>query len=252
MKTFYHLYKIAVLPALFIFFFSFNIHAQTGNVGIGTIHPDPLASLDVQGEGKGVLINRLTSDQINEIINPPNGLLIYDTDNNCFCYAIDGAFIRIVTNTVGSLSCLTDTDGDTKVCVDTDPSTDPDVIMFELDSNLQWQMRDLALEPANSFNSVYIGANTGSSLTPGVGNVVVGDSAMTSNQGGSFNLVMGYGALFGNTTGSGNVALGSTALSLNETGQNNISIGIANSISNISGGYNTSIGTQALFTNTDR
>ncbi|GGD25213.1 hypothetical protein [Hyunsoonleella pacifica] len=49
-------------------------------VGIGTTNPDDSSVLDIESTDKGVLIPRLTTAQINAIIDPANGLMVYNTD----------------------------------------------------------------------------------------------------------------------------------------------------------------------------
>ncbi|MCO5280647.1 MAG: hypothetical protein M9931_06270 [Chitinophagales bacterium] len=65
--------------------FSFLSHAQN-NIGIGTSTPNPTAVLDVNANDKGVLIPRLTTAQRNSIATPATGLLVFDTDLNCFFF----------------------------------------------------------------------------------------------------------------------------------------------------------------------
>ncbi len=45
--------------------------------------PDPAAVLDLQSSQSGLLLPRLTTAQRNGIQNPPNALVIYNTDNHC-------------------------------------------------------------------------------------------------------------------------------------------------------------------------
>ena len=55
------------------------------NVGInpnGAL-PDPSAALDIVSPNKGLLIPRLTTVQRLTIINPANGLMVYDLDSSC-------------------------------------------------------------------------------------------------------------------------------------------------------------------------
>ena len=56
------------------------------NVGIGTTTPDASAVLDLSANDKGILIPRLTSAQRVAIANPANGLMVFDTDVDCFHY----------------------------------------------------------------------------------------------------------------------------------------------------------------------
>ncbi len=55
------------------------------NVGINSTgaNPHPSAALDVDASDKGVLIPRLSSAQRLAILNPANGLMVYDTDLLC-------------------------------------------------------------------------------------------------------------------------------------------------------------------------
>ncbi|MEQ1734024.1 MAG: hypothetical protein ABL940_10140 [Bacteroidia bacterium] len=62
-----------------------EVQAQ-GNVGIGTTTPNPKAILELQATDKGLLVPRLTLAERNAIVTPPNGLLVYNTTENCFNY----------------------------------------------------------------------------------------------------------------------------------------------------------------------
>lgn len=51
-----------------------------GNLGIGTLNPDPSALLDLSSTSQGVLFPRMTSAQRDAIVDPAEGLVIYNTD----------------------------------------------------------------------------------------------------------------------------------------------------------------------------
>ncbi len=53
-----------------------------GNVGVGTSTPNPAAALDVTSNNRGFLPPRMTSVARNAIVNPPAGLLIFNTQTN--------------------------------------------------------------------------------------------------------------------------------------------------------------------------
>lgn len=55
-------------------------------VGINTTAIDTSAQLHVYSTDKGVLLPALTTAQMNAIVNPPNGLLIYNTTENRYYY----------------------------------------------------------------------------------------------------------------------------------------------------------------------
>jgi len=70
------------LPFLGLFI-SLLINAQ---VGIGTTSPDTSASLDINSNNSGVLIPRLTNIQMNNIVSPAEGLVVYNKTSDSFWY----------------------------------------------------------------------------------------------------------------------------------------------------------------------
>lgn len=82
------------------------------SVGIGTNTPSNSAALDIKSTEKGVLFPRLTSAQRNAIVNPANGLHIFNLDEKCLnfydslyktwnCYC-ETDTCKVVTITIGS------------------------------------------------------------------------------------------------------------------------------------------------------
>jgi uncharacterized protein (TIGR02145 family) len=57
-------------------------------VGIGTNVPESSAQLDVNSTNKGFLPPRMTVTERNAIVNPANGLLIFNTTSGCINYYI--------------------------------------------------------------------------------------------------------------------------------------------------------------------
>ncbi|PYF71474.1 beta strand repeat-containing protein [Pedobacter nutrimenti] len=90
--------KLRHLPVVLIgMLFAFGANAQ---VGIGTNVPDASAQLEVLSTSKGLLIPRMTLPQRNDINNPANGLLIYQTNNTPgFYFFTNGQWQRLVNNT---------------------------------------------------------------------------------------------------------------------------------------------------------
>ncbi len=82
------------------------VQAQ-GNVGIGTNTPHPSAMLDIVASDKGIYTPRLTTVQINAIISPQNGLLVYNTNQNCFWYYKQNIWVDMCTHHVDTLNILT-------------------------------------------------------------------------------------------------------------------------------------------------
>ena len=81
MKKFY---KLAV--ALIVFTGAINIANAQDNMGIGTLAPEPSSILDLSADDKGFLAPRLTTTQRDAVVNPADGLLIYNTDDKTFWY----------------------------------------------------------------------------------------------------------------------------------------------------------------------
>jgi hypothetical protein len=68
---------------ILVLFFSDFLNAQ---VGIGTTTPDASSILDVSSETHGMLLPRLTTVQRNAIVNPANGLILFNTSTANFNY----------------------------------------------------------------------------------------------------------------------------------------------------------------------
>ncbi|HEY6504808.1 MAG TPA: hypothetical protein VIZ28_12585 [Chitinophagaceae bacterium] len=60
------------------------------SIGIGTTSPHSSAMLDIVSNSKGFLLPRMTSAQRTAIVNPPAGLMVYETTFNRF-YTYDGS-----------------------------------------------------------------------------------------------------------------------------------------------------------------
>lgn len=66
-------------------FISITSLAQS-NIGIGTVNPDPSSIFDIDANDKGVLIPRMNAAARNLITAPAQGLVVFDTDSNRFCF----------------------------------------------------------------------------------------------------------------------------------------------------------------------
>lgn len=53
-------------------------------VGIGTASPDPSSLLDITSTSKGLLLPRMTTTQRLAIVNPAQGLMVFNTESSCF------------------------------------------------------------------------------------------------------------------------------------------------------------------------
>ena len=56
------------------------------NVGIGTTTPAPSALLDLTSSDKGFLVPRLSTLEMNAVLAPATGLMIYNTSLSGFYY----------------------------------------------------------------------------------------------------------------------------------------------------------------------
>lgn len=77
------------MKVLFLLFslLIFNQCLFSQSVGILTSTPDPSAALDIQTRTKGLLIPRMNSTNRDDIMNPADGLLIYNTETESFWYS---------------------------------------------------------------------------------------------------------------------------------------------------------------------
>ncbi|WP_036153758.1 hypothetical protein [Maribacter forsetii] len=99
--------KNALVTILFILLLNLS-NAQS--VGINTLTPDPSAALDIQSTTGGLLMPRMTSAEMNALVNPPDGLMLFNTDlGNSMMFVQGTAFElynRVTTSAVTILSGL--------------------------------------------------------------------------------------------------------------------------------------------------
>jgi hypothetical protein len=62
------------------------LHAQSNNMGIGTLTPHPSAKLDVESSSQGFLCPRMTTVERESISDPAQGLLVFDTSDSAFWF----------------------------------------------------------------------------------------------------------------------------------------------------------------------
>jgi hypothetical protein len=288
MKTRIKMNKLSakvVFPFAAIFIFPFTIHAQNSNVGIGTSTPNPSSILEMQATDKGVLVPRLTSAQRLAIVSPANGLLVFDTDLNCFYFYLSG------TATWTSL-CSSGGSGGTNGWLITGNAgtvdgtnflgtTDNIPLNFRVNNQKAGRIES-NLATGNTFYGYQVGnvntatgtANTGvgynallsnttgiqntavgfnacRNTTDGISNVAVGWNALRFNTGGDNNTAVGEAALRDNTTGGANTGIGYMSLENNTTGINNSGLGQYTLLANTTGRFNSAVGREALYANVD-
>ncbi len=71
--------------------------AQNKTVSIGTLTPDNSAVLHLESNNQGFLMTRQDSSEIKLIVNPTNGLIVFNQQDECFWYKRSVGWKRICT-----------------------------------------------------------------------------------------------------------------------------------------------------------
>lgn len=88
-----------LLTFLFTFCILHVAFAQS-SIGIGIAQPDSSAALDITSTSKGLLIPRMDSLSRLAIVNPPTGLMVFQTNERMgFWYSVNGAWLYIPDKT---------------------------------------------------------------------------------------------------------------------------------------------------------
>ena len=96
--------KAATLLLLLSVLLSVNSVLAQVAINIDNTTADPKAILDVKSTIKGVLIPRMTSTQRNNIISPPQGLMVYVTTDHKFYYFNGTVWTILSANSIDDLS----------------------------------------------------------------------------------------------------------------------------------------------------
>ena len=128
-----------------------NAYSQ---VGIGTTTPDESTSLELQSTEKGFLPPRLTTAQRNDnIANPAEGLLIYNTDNNSLEFFDGLQWINSTNSVITSGPCA----GESSVLSFKDLTYKPvpNADQCWLDRNLGASQVATTLDDADAYGDLY-------------------------------------------------------------------------------------------------
>ena len=89
----------------FSIYFSLLISSLYSQVAFNTdsSSPDPSAMLDVKSTGQGVLTPRMSSLEREDIVNPTDGLLVYDTDEKSYFLFAGNKWKRLSSRTRRSI-----------------------------------------------------------------------------------------------------------------------------------------------------
>lgn len=118
-------------------------------------------------------------------------------------------------------SIIADADNDTKIQVE--ETADEDLVRMDIGGTERWVFNDRNLAP-NFKGSVFIGNNTGASVSTGTNNTALGHQALMDVTTGSSNVAIGYRSLYNNEVGTLNVAVGKDA-GFSTTGSKNVFLG---------------------------
>lgn len=256
-----------------LFISSALLAQEVKNVGIGTTAPDQSAVLDIQSVNKGLLIPRLTEAQMNTIVNPAKGLLVFKTEatNSGFFFyngekwspLANGDANAIATGDVNGWSLSGNAAAVTGVKAAATAASfigTPDGVPLNLKIGNNFVGKifgtgigflGLGLNSGNNGNgngyNLAYGHNTLTSLTTGERNIAIGSFALSLNTSGNRNFGLGYEALKVNTSGGDNTAIGYMALSNNTTGRENMALGLSSLGANTTGSENIGIGYASLY-----
>lgn len=239
--------KIYTLLAFAGIFSTGSAIAQKQNVGIGTTSPDQSAVLEIQSVDKGLLIPRLSKDQMYSIKTPATGLMIYQTGEKAGFYFYDGK----------SWNPLTGNSAESANSVAADPNdwsfvgnsvTNTAFIGTTNSQTLKFKVNNVNAGLISSQNLLF-GLNKDFGATgigTGTGNTGIGTDVLKINSTGQYNAALGFQALQANTTGQYNMAIGPFTLYTNSIGNFNTGVGSNTILSNTTGNDNVAIGTSAL------
>ena len=199
--------KLIHLIIVILTIISTNLNAQIA-VNTSGEAANGSAMLDVSSIEKGILIPRMLKIQRdNNISNPIEGLLIYQTDDVPGFYFYDGSDWVVVGNGATTINNLAD------------GKTGGHSVFLGINSGI--------VDDGSDNWNTGVGEGVLPVNSSGSYNTVVGDRGMQNNTEGSNNTAVGHKALFSNISGSGNIAIGNDA-GYNEIGSNKLYIANSN------------------------
>jgi hypothetical protein len=195
----------------------------SSQVGIGTTNVDVSAMLDISSIEKGIVIPRLTEAQKLAIINPANGLIIYQTDGtNGLWYWKMTTWFHAFPSIVGNINDLTDGKSDN--------------------------------DGTDNGSSIFLGINTGlNDNGTDNKNIGVGFNTLTDNTSGNDNVAIGYHSMLSNRSSRNKVGIGSETLKEYTTSlHSTVAIGYQSMSTQRFGSQSMAIGHQTLLNSNNR
>jgi hypothetical protein len=227
-----------LLIAAFLMAVAFNISAQI---------EDELSGF--RADEKGILIKKVTELEKNSIVNPDEGLMVYQTTSPEGFHYYNGSEWLMLSVSSQVISKINDDDLDTRV--ETEKNPDEDLIKFYIAGLEKWRITERAIENRNSGNSLFLGKEAGMNDDLSFKyNTFVGNASGRLNVDGELNTAIGFQTLSNSVSSNLNIAIGHQALKFNLSGNENTSIGVFSMLSNTDGYQNVSVGSFSAYSNT--
>lgn len=213
------------------------------NIGIGTTVPDASAILELQSTSKGLLIPRMTNAQMNAIVTPANGLLVFNTTDNSLYIRKSTGWVNVNT-TLGGWQ--TSGNAGTDTSINFIGTTDNRAVIFRTNNKKAGLLQD-TLSPYGGNTSFGIGSLSSSS--EGRDNVALGALALNKALNGTYNVAVGKNSLGIQTVTAFNTAIGAYCMDSTTSGIQNTAIGAQAMRFNTGGSNNVAVGLGALYEN---
>jgi hypothetical protein len=252
--------KFVQLLLLAQFLFAPKLFSQ--NIAINTTgnQPDTSAMLDISSTNLGFLMPRMNTTQVNTIVLPATGLLVFNTDINAFQVNI-GTTTSPIWNTIGTSQSGWSINGNTGINSNNFlGTTDGKPLTFKVNNLLSGFIDTLSgntlfgylagIANTTGYDNTFIGSLAGQHDSSGSFNTAVGQTAGYALTSGSGNSFFGINSGVNATTGNYNTAIGYRALYGGSpfTGSNNVGIGSGAGVFLTAGSNNTLIGPNAGYT----
>ena len=233
-------------------------------IGFGTANPNAAAQLELQSSSKGLLIPRMTLALRNAIAFPPEGLLVYVTNNNTFTYNA-GSSASPAWRTFNTLSSAANQYNAWRIGGNSGTSenlnfigtqSNVDLILLannEQNGRLSESSVQVGLQAGrlnNISQSVAIGREALYNATGNSAIVAIGDRALYSSNpvaNNAFNTAIGFRAATQSINAYAITAIGSNALASLISSNDNTAVGAFALTNQQSGTNNTAVGHRALF-----
>lgn len=216
--------------------------AQGVAIGVGEPAPHASAILDLQSTTKGLLVPRMTTPQREDILDPADGLLVFDTSLGQFWYWQDDDWFPLAVE--GEQSWSTFGNLGTHPWYNFIGTRDNADLRFRVNNEAAGRVEIPSKNTALGYLAFKENLPDPGNFT-GILNTALGSEALRSNVDGSSNTAIGYRALSERNTGSRNTAIGGFSM-WQTSGADNAAVGYNALNSNVSGTGHVAMGYEAL------